>query len=137
MLLNALKRLIVGTKDEFPKLPTETILTRLSDCRPPGDKRMISEYMEMIEIKLEVFPVETARDFFKFNGIQIMFKIMKAMKNGTTLTVLLLLHIIRAAKVAATAVSYYGVAPPSSEQCIRESFTKMIQPEAYLLMWDS
>lgn len=82
-MLNALKNLLIGNKDVFPKLPTETILTRLSDCRPPGDKRMISEYMEMIEIKLEVIPAETAREFFKFNGIQIMFKIMRAMKNGT------------------------------------------------------
>ena len=82
MMFGAFSSVAARGKDEFPKLPTETILNRLSDCRPPGDKRMISEYMEMVELKLEMKPVETAKEFFRYGGIQIIFKIMRTMKNG-------------------------------------------------------
>mmetsp|Transcript_22557 Transcript_22557/g.21783 ORF Transcript_22557/g.21783 Transcript_22557/m.21783 type:complete len:454 (+) Transcript_22557:752-2113(+) len=81
-VVGSILSMVMGYKDnDFPSLPTETILGRLKDCRTPNDKRLISEYLEMIEIKLEVYPEVTARELAGSDGVRIVFKISKGMKN--------------------------------------------------------
>ena len=81
-MFTAIKNLSHLGSDGYPKLSTSTILNKLSDCRPPGDKLKIGEYLEMVEIKLETFPIETAKELLKFSGLPIIFNIMRVMKDG-------------------------------------------------------